>query len=121
MKDEESVTKVQKGVSPEEKTFWMSKETRAQEKGLCVRPDHIWVLPANLREKVLEEVHVIVHVRMGQMERNMSQWLLPQMKDMVREFVKACCICTVYEPRPAIKPEQGRFPLKMRPGRIPVW
>uniref|UniRef100_A0A3Q3LPS7 ribonuclease H n=1 Tax=Mastacembelus armatus TaxID=205130 RepID=A0A3Q3LPS7_9TELE len=112
----EELKRLQKGASPQERSLW--KERGATEvEGFWRGPDGRPILPPGIRRTALLEAHGVGHVGTAQMVKNLEQWWHPYLKDMARELVRECDICTKYNPRPTVKPEIGRYPLITRPGR----
>lgn len=53
----------------------------------------------------------------NQMEQNVASWWHPHTREIIKDFVKNCKLCTLYNPRATLKPQQGKFPSAITPGR----
>ncbi|KAL4009161.1 hypothetical protein ACER0C_003013 [Sarotherodon galilaeus] len=106
----EEARQAQEGAAQEEKEVWQNRGAR-KEGGLW-RP----VLTAKLAEKKVSEAHGLGHVGVTQMERNLCHWWHPELRNMIKEKARTCLICGAHNPKPAVKPETGKFLMPERPG-----
>ncbi|XP_026036099.1 uncharacterized protein LOC113029452 [Astatotilapia calliptera] len=111
----EEVRKAQEETSPEEKGVWENKGAW-QDGGLWRGPDGRPALTAKMAEQKVNEAHGLGHVGVKQMERNLCRWWHPDLRRMILEKARTCLICGAHNPKPAVKPEAGKFLMPERPG-----
>ncbi|KAL4008754.1 hypothetical protein ACER0C_002606 [Sarotherodon galilaeus] len=111
----EEVRQAQKEAAPEEKGVWQAKGTW-QEEGLWRSPDGRPVLTTKMAKQKVSEAHGLGHVGIKQMEKNLCRWWHPELRNMVQEKARTCLICGAHNPKPAVKPEPGKFLMPERPG-----
>nr|XP_024657204.1 uncharacterized protein LOC112433120 [Maylandia zebra] len=69
-----------------------------------------------MAEQKVNEAHGLGHVGVKQMERNLCRWWHPDLRRMILEKARTCLICGAHNPKPAVKPEAGKFLMPERPG-----
>ncbi|XP_065328147.1 uncharacterized protein LOC135933842 [Pelmatolapia mariae] len=111
----EEARRAQEEVTQEEKEVWQARGAR-KEGGLWRGPHGRPALTAKLAEKKVSEAHGLGHVGVAQMERNLCHWWHPHLRDMIKEKARTCLICGAHNPKPAVKPEPGKFLMPERPG-----
>lgn len=111
----EEVRQAQKEATSDEKGVWQAKGAW-QEEGLWRSPDGRPVLTTDMAKQKVSEAHGLGHVGIRQMERNLCRWWHPEMRNMVLEKARTCLICGAHNPKPAVKPEPGKFVMPERPG-----
>ncbi|KAL4005223.1 hypothetical protein ACER0C_004936 [Sarotherodon galilaeus] len=111
----EEARQAQEEATQEEKEVWQNRGAR-KEGGLWRGPHGRPVLTAKLAERKVCEAHGLGHVGVTQMERNLCHWWHPELKNMIKEKVRTCLICGAHNPKPAVKPETGKFLMPERPG-----
>nr|XP_024655942.1 uncharacterized protein LOC106675601 [Maylandia zebra] len=111
----EEVGQAQEETSPEEKGVWENKGAW-QDGGLWRGPDGRPALTAKMAEQKVNEAHGLGHVGVKQMERNLCRWWHPDLRRMILEKARTCLICGAHNPKPAVKPEAGKFLMPERPG-----
>ncbi|XP_076735548.1 uncharacterized protein LOC143414647 [Maylandia zebra] len=111
----EEVRQAQEETSPEEKGVWENKGAW-QDGGLWRGPDGRPALTAKMAEQKVNEAHGLGHVGVKQMERNLCRWWHPDLRRMILEKARTCLICGAHNPKPAVKPEAGKFLMPGRPG-----
>ncbi|KAL4008993.1 hypothetical protein ACER0C_002845 [Sarotherodon galilaeus] len=111
----EETRQAQEEATQEEKEVWQNRGAR-KEGGLWRGPHGRPVLTAKLAEKKVSEAHGLGHVGVTQMERNLCHWWHPELKNMIKEKARTCLICGAHNPKPAMKPETGKFLMPERPG-----
>ncbi|KAL3973702.1 hypothetical protein ACER0C_024909 [Sarotherodon galilaeus] len=111
----EEVRQAQKEAAPEEKGVWQAKGAW-QEEGLWRSPDGRPVLTTKMAKQKVSEAHGLGHVGIKQMEKNLCWWWHPELRNMVQEKARTCLICGAHNPKPAVKPEPGKFLIPERPG-----
>ncbi|XP_025766005.1 uncharacterized protein LOC112847799 [Oreochromis niloticus] len=111
----EEVRQAQKEAAPEEKGVWQAKGAW-QEEGLWRSPDGRPVLTTKMAKQKVSEAHGLGHVGIKQMEKNLCRWWHPELRNMVQEKARTCLICGAHNPKPAVKPEPGKFLMPERPG-----
>ncbi|KAL3969414.1 B-cell receptor-associated protein 31 [Sarotherodon galilaeus] len=111
----EEARQAQEEAAQEEKEVWQNRGAR-KEGGLWRGPHGRPVLTAKLAEKKVSEAHGLGHVGVTQMERNLCHWWHPDLRDMIKEKARTCLICGAHNPKPAVKPEAGKFLMPERPG-----
>ena len=112
----ENVSKMQKQASPQEKIMWEARGA-VEKDGVWRNTDGRLILPPGMRSTALEEAHGVGHVGVAQMMRNLKQWWHPFMKEMAKEMIQTCEVCSRHNPRTTIKPEAGRYPLITQAGK----
>ncbi|XP_042265492.1 uncharacterized protein LOC121895974 [Thunnus maccoyii] len=112
----ENVSKMQRQASPQEKIMWEARGA-VEKDGVWRSTDGRLILPPGMRSTAPEEAHRVGHVGVAQMMRNLKHWWHPFMKEMAKEMIQTCEVCSRHNPRTTIKPEAGRYPLITQAGK----
>ncbi|MEQ2226970.1 hypothetical protein ILYODFUR_032822 [Ilyodon furcidens] len=60
-----------------------------------------------MRQTAIQEAHGVGQLCPAQMLKNLEHWWHPYLKDMVKDYVKTCVVCTQFNVKLTVRPEVG--------------